>query len=52
MVHLRALLDECTEMLRKLRERHPDIKASQQKLVWIIDFNGFSVQDQNPKTAV
>ena len=52
MIHLRALLDECATLLMKLRRRYPQCKAAQQQIVWIIDFHGFGVKDQNPKTAV
>lgn len=50
--HLRACMEECYDMLRQRRLDGLNTSAEQLQWVWMIDFGGFSVRDQSPKSAM
>jgi hypothetical protein len=50
--HLTLLMDACDGSIRKRRQRGFNKSASSRQTVYVVDFDGFGIRDQDPRLAV
>jgi CRAL/TRIO domain len=50
--HLTLIMESAVRMIRERCKRGYNATADTRQCIWLIDFDGFSIRDQNPKTAV
>jgi CRAL/TRIO domain len=52
MAHIQILLESCSTILQKRRKNGYNQTADTRQGVWVVDFDGFGLRDQNPRSAI
>jgi len=50
--HTQLIMEAFSKVIRMRRHKGYNQRADSRQCVWVVDFDGFSFRDQNPKTAV
>lgn len=51
-IHVQLVLEACQNLIRQRRQRGLNPTAVSRQAVWVVDFDGFGLRDQDPRAAV